>query len=89
MAIDKINATALLDGGVSTDDIADGAITTAKIANNAVTDAKATITVSPAAVSDTANTSTGAFDIPSGTTAQRPGSPNSGYTRFNTTILMP
>jgi hypothetical protein len=30
------------------------------------------------------NTSTGFFDIPAGTTAQRPGSPNSGMVRFNT-----
>ena len=44
------------------------------------------VVVTPAAVSDTANTSTGAFDLPSGTTAQRPGSPSAGYTRFNTTL---
>ncbi|QZI94451.1 hypothetical protein MelnitzEXVC044M_171 [Methylophilales phage Melnitz EXVC044M] len=44
------------------------------------------VVVTPAAVSDTANTSTGAFDIPSGTTAQRPGSPSAGYTRFNTNL---
>ncbi|QZI94443.1 hypothetical protein MelnitzEXVC044M_163 [Methylophilales phage Melnitz EXVC044M] len=85
MAIDKITASGLGDGGVSTADIADGAITTAKIANNAVTDAKATITVTPAAVSDTANTSTGGFTMPSGTTAQRPGSPDTGESRMNTT----
>lgn len=30
------------------------------------------------------NTSTGYFDIPAGTTGQRPGSPNSGMVRFNT-----
>jgi hypothetical protein len=30
------------------------------------------------------NTATGYFDLPSGTTAQRPGSPNSGWARFNT-----
>ena len=30
------------------------------------------------------NTSTGYFDLPSGTTAQRPASPNSGWARFNT-----
>ena len=30
------------------------------------------------------NSSTGYFDLPAGTTAQRPGSPNSGWVRFNT-----
>jgi hypothetical protein len=38
----------------------------------------------PAAVSDQNNTSTGYFDVPSGTTAQRPASPNNGYIRYNT-----
>ena len=42
--------------------------------------------ITPTNVSDKNNTSTGAFDIPSGTTAQRPGSPNAGYTRFNTSL---
>ncbi len=37
------------------------------------------------AVSDQINNSTGYFDLPSGTTAQRPGSPPSGAVRFNTT----
>jgi len=39
----------------------------------------------PAAVSDQANTSTGYFDLPAGTTAQRPGSPATGMIRYNTT----
>jgi hypothetical protein len=39
----------------------------------------------PAAVSDAANTSTGYFGMPTGTTAQRPGSAAAGYTRYNTT----
>jgi len=39
----------------------------------------------PAAVSDAANTSTGYFALPAGTTAQRPGSAAVGYTRMNTT----
>src|SRR5210317_1711926 len=34
MAIDKINATALLDGGVTTADIADDAVTSAKLDTN-------------------------------------------------------
>jgi len=41
------------------------------------------ITVTPTAVSDQANTSTGYLDVPAGTTAQRPGSPNAGNLRFN------
>ena len=43
------------------------------------------ITVTPTAVSDQANTSTGYLDVPSGTTAQRPTLDNAGGTRFNTT----
>jgi hypothetical protein len=43
-------------------------------------------TISPALVSDQDNTSIGHFDVPAGTTAQRPASPNVGYFRFNTTI---
>ena len=44
------------------------------------------VVVTPAAVSDTANTSTGSFDLPSGTTAQRPtGSALlTGSQRYNT-----
>ena len=41
------------------------------------------LSVTAAAVSDQANTSTSYFDIPSGTTAQRPGSPSTGSMRFN------
>jgi len=46
------------------------------------------ITQTPTAVSDQANTSTGYFDLPSGTTAQRPGSPANGNVRLNTTLLI-
>ena len=46
----------------------------------------AVVAVTPTAVSDQANSSTGYFDIPSGTTAQRPGTPNTGMVRYNTTI---
>ena len=44
-----------------------------------------TTTVSPAFVSDQDNTSTGYFDLPNGTTAQRP-SGASGMIRYNSTI---
>jgi hypothetical protein len=43
----------------------------------------------PAAVSDQANTSTGYFDIPSGTTAQRPSSCTTGGIRYNSTLGYP
>lgn len=37
------------------------------------------------AVYDAATASTGFFDLPAGTTAQRPGTPANGYVRYNTT----
>lgn len=48
-----------------------------------------TVSVTPTAISDQANSSTGYLDLPSGTTAQRPGSPNAGMVRFNTTTGEP
>ena len=44
------------------------------------------ITVTSGEVSDDANISTGAFDLPAGTTAQRPGSPTDGNIRYNTDL---
>lgn len=38
----------------------------------------------PNVVSDRSNTSTGGFDLPAGSTAQRPASPIEGYVRLNT-----
>ena len=43
------------------------------------------LTVTPTSVSDQDNSSTGYFDLPAGTTAERPVSPATGYTRINTT----
>ncbi len=40
MAIDKITASGLGDGGVSTADLADDSVTTAKVADDAITDGK-------------------------------------------------
>ena len=45
----------------------------------------AVVSVTPTAVSDQVNSSTGYFDLPVGTTGQRPGSPTSGNMRYNTT----
>lgn len=52
---------------------------------NDLTDKPTITSVSPSAVSDQPNTSTGYFDLPMGTTDQRPASPANGYTRINTT----
>lgn len=43
-------------------------------------------TGTPAAISDKLNTSTGAIDVPAGTTAQRPASPSLGMIRYNITL---
>lgn len=43
------------------------------------------VAVTPTAVSSQNNTATDYFDIPSGTTAQRPASPATGMIRYNTT----
>jgi len=51
-----------------------------------IIDRAATISVTSTQVSDDANTSTGALDLPVGTTAERPSSPTSGNIRYNTDI---
>jgi hypothetical protein len=43
------------------------------------------VAVTPTAVSDQANTSTGYFALPTGTTGQRPGTPTNGMIRYNST----
>ena len=43
-------------------------------------------TVLPSDISDQLNSSTGYFDLPTGTTAQRPVSPVNGQARYNTTL---
>jgi hypothetical protein len=43
--------------------------------------------ITPTALSDQPNTSTGYFDLPAGTTAQRPSVPSTGMTRFNSDTL--
>jgi hypothetical protein len=78
--VTKIKASNIESGAVTADKIASGAITSDKIAAGAVT------APTPTAVSDQSNTSTGYFDLPAGTTAQRPSSPNVGFIRYNTTL---
>ncbi len=45
--------------------------------------------IGPTQVSDELNSSTGYFDLPSGTTAERPGSPGTGMIRHNSTTGYP
>ena len=63
----------------------DGTVTTAKIVDANVTAAKLA-SDAPAGVSDKANTSTGYFQVPAGTTTQRPGTPAVGMQRWNTSL---
>jgi len=44
------------------------------------------VAATPTTVSDQLNTSTGYFDLPGGTTAQRPVTPATGMIRYNTTL---
>jgi hypothetical protein len=44
------------------------------------------VTVTPTAVSDKPNASTGYFSVPAGSTAQRPVTPTNGMVRYNATI---
>ena len=57
--------------------------------SNGDVDASALDAVTPALISDKSNTSTGSFDLPVGTTAQRPESPQSGMVRMNSTTGTP
>ena len=87
----------ITDGAVTAAKLAAGAAVPSQsgqsgkyLTTNGTTASWGTITApTPAAVSDQANTSTGYFDLPAGTTAQRPASPSSGMVRFNTTYNQP
>jgi hypothetical protein len=79
-----LNASNLTSGTVATARLATGTANATSYLRGDQT--WATVAVTPAAVSDQVNTSTGAFDLPSGTTAERPGSPSVGMIRYNTTI---
>lgn len=70
----------------------DGTVTAAKLATTGTPDTTKflrgdmswqVVAVTPTAVSDQANSSTGYFDLPAGTTAQRPASPGLGNFRYN------
>ena len=94
-----ITSAKIDDGSITNDDIkSDAAITAGKLSatldlsSKTITLPAASVTAhattaTPTTVSDTSNASTGAFDVPAGTTAQRPVSPSTGNIRYNSTIL--
>jgi hypothetical protein len=94
LAAGSIGTNEIADGAVTAAKIAAGAAVPTQTGHSGKylttdgTDASwATITdPTPTVVSDQNNTSTGYFDLPAGTTAQRPSSLNTGQIRFNTTI---
>lgn len=94
MALTRITSLGLADGAIQATDIADSVVTTAKLADNAVTTAKiADSAVTPSKVDGAGSytiaeltiSGTSALQLPTGTEAQRPGSPTNGLIRFNTT----
>lgn len=94
IADNAITSDKIAAGAVSASDIATGAAVPAQTGNAGKylkTDGTNSSwenvpTPTPTAVSDQANTSTGYFDVPAGTTAQRPVSPNVGMVRYNTDL---
>jgi hypothetical protein len=82
-SLNTLNASNLSSGTVATARLGTGTANSSTYLRGDGT--WAGVTVAPAAVSDQANTSTGYFDLPAGTTAQRPGSPATGMIRYNST----
>ena len=84
------------DDAITTAKIADGAVTSAKLANTAVTpgsytasaitvDQEGRITAASNGSFVAKTSATGSGQLPSGTTAQRDGSPSAGMIRYNST----
>jgi hypothetical protein len=80
-----IGTSKLADESVVTGKIGDGAVTSTKLANNLTLGGTTNLT-SASFSGNVDNTSTGYFDLPSGTTGERPGTANAGMVRFNSTI---
>jgi hypothetical protein len=96
MALTKIGIDAI-SGAIGTSQLENNAVTTAKIAADAVTSAKiaadtivagdiASGAVNKAELDIGSSSGAGSMYVPTGSNAQRPGSPVVGYLRFNTDI---
>lgn len=96
LATDSVTTTKILDYAVSSTKLANTGVTAGTygsassvagitIGQDGRISAATNNVINPAAVSDKNNTSTGYFDLPTGTTAQRPASPDIGAMRYNTT----
>jgi hypothetical protein len=88
MAIRKIISRSIGVDVIAAEDLAANSVTVSEISNGAVSYVKlaADAQPTPTKVSDVANTSTGQFGIPAGTSAQRPGTSYTGAQRFNTDL---
>jgi hypothetical protein len=82
-SLTSLNASNISAGTVATARLASGTANSTTFLRGDST--WAAVSVTAAAVSDQNNTSTGYFDLPVGTTAQRPGSPTVGMVRYNST----
>ena len=96
MALTKIGIDAI-SGAIGTSQLENNAVTTAKIASDAVTSAKiaadtivagdiASGAVNKAELDVASSSGAGSMYVPTGSSAQRPGSPVVGYLRFNTDV---
>jgi hypothetical protein len=86
MSFTKITSDGVADNAITADKIASGAVTVSDIPDGEITTAKLSSSLqSTINAAITKDSSTGAANIPSGTTAQRPSSPSNGMIRYNTT----
>jgi hypothetical protein len=87
IAAGTIDTAALADGAIDSDKLASGAVTPAKLADGAIdSDKLASGAVTPAKLAPNLELSGSYVKVPVGTTEERPGSPEVGHIRFNTTF---
>lgn len=83
----SVTAAKMAANTITASVIGTGVITSTQIAGNTITATQIGAGVITATTHDVGSANgTGALIVPSGTTAQRPGSTTAGYIRFNTTL---